>query len=145
MCHFNSLLLNNRNTHKKPRNLNSWLHEYTFASNTKTMLKRRHVPRLRAPPVLPGASGMGRLVRVARVLRLIVHVSGRRWAGLTSPASSPRAALLADSSQLALALRDGFGGESQRQLEQVNLAPEGIYLGGRWGGCRRREAEGGEE
>lgn len=94
---------------------------------------------LRDPPVLAWASGMGRLVWVARVLRLVVHVSGRRWAGLTSPASSPRAALLADSSQLALALWDGFGGESQGQLEQVNLGPEGIYLGGRWGGSRRRE------
>lgn len=92
-------------------------------------------------PVFAGASGVGRLVWVARVLRLVVHVSGRRWAGLTSPASSSsrRAALLADSSQLALALGDGLGGESEGQLEQVNLAPEGIYLGGWWGGSRRRE------
>ncbi len=91
-------------------------------------------------PVLAGASGVGGLVWVARVLRLVVHVSGRRWAGFTSPASSssPRAALLADSSQLALALGDGLGGESQGQLQQVNLTPEGIYLGGRWGGKQEK-------
>lgn len=61
-----------------------------------------------------------------------------------SPASSSsrRAARLADSSQLALALGDGLGGESEGQLEQVNLTPEGIYLGG-W--CGGRAREGGEE
>lgn len=69
------------------------------------------------PPVLSGASGMGGLVWVARVLRLVVHVSGRRWAGFTSPASSRRAALLADASQLVFALGDGLGGESQGQFE----------------------------
>lgn len=90
---------------------------------------------------------MGGLVRVARVLRLVVHVSGRRRAGFANPSSpssssAPRAPLLADSSQLALALGDGLGGEGQGQLEQVNLAPEGIYLGGRRGGSRRRESKG---
>lgn len=84
------------------------------------------------------------LVRVARVLRLVVHVSGWWRAGFASTASSssPRAPLLADSSQLALALGDGLGGESQGQFEQVNLTPEGIYLEGRVGGSRRREAWG---
>lgn len=93
--------------------------------------------RLRHPanlPVLAGALGVGRLVRVARVLRLVVHVSGRQWAGLTSPASSSSASSSASSSQLTLAFGDGFGGECEGQLEQVNLAPEGIYLGGWRGG-----------
>lgn len=85
---------------------------------------------------------MGRLVRVTRVLRFVVHFSGGRRAGFESSASSSsssaRAARLADAAQLALALGDGLGGEGQRQLEQVNLAPEGIYLGGRGGGGRGR-------
>lgn len=97
--------------------------------------------------MLAGAPGVGGLVRVARVLRLVVHVSGRRRAGCASPASSssPCAPLLTDSSQLALALGDGPGGEGQGQLEQVNLAPEGIYLGGRWEGKGGGGEDGGEE
>ena len=99
------------------------------------------------PPVLAGGPGVRGLVRVSRVLRLVVHVSDWRWADFASPdssssssSSSPRDAVLSDSSQLGLTLRDGLGGESQRKLEQVNLTPEGIYLGGRRGGSRRREA-----
>lgn len=53
-----------------------------------------------------------------------------------SPASSSSssASTPSPSSQLTLALGDGLGGECKGQLEQVNLAPEGIYLGGRRGG-----------
>lgn len=84
-------------------------------------------------PVFAGASRVGGLVRVARILRLVVHVSGRRRAGLMSPAassSSRRATLLTHSSQLALAFRDGLAGEHEGQLQQVDLTPEGIYLEG---------------
>lgn len=98
------------------------------------------------PPVLAGALGVGRLVRVARVLRLVVHVSACWRAGLTSPASSTSSSSSAcptsSSSQLALALGDGLGGECEGQLEQVNLAPEGIYLGG-WRGGRAEKGGGG--
>lgn len=66
-----------------------------------------------------GAPGVRGLVGVARVLRLVVHVSaaGRR-ADLSGPSPSTTG-----SAQLALALSDGLGGECQGQLEQVNFAP----------------------
>ena len=76
--------------------------------------------------MLAGGAGVRGLVGVARVLRLVVHVSGAgRRADLAgpSPSSTGRAALRAGSAQLALALGDGLGGEGQGQLEQVNLAP----------------------
>lgn len=45
--------------------------------------------------------------------------------------SRPRAAaLLPDHAQLALAVADGLGRESQREAQQVHFTPEGIYLGG---------------
>lgn len=74
---------------------------------------------------------MGRLVGVARVRRLVVHVGGRRWAGFPGP-SCPRAAaaFLPDHAQLALTTADGLGGEGQREAQQVHFTPEGIYLGG---------------
>lgn len=82
------------------------------------------------PPVFPGASRVGRLVGVARVRRLVVHVGGWRWAGFPGPSCPRAAALLPDHAQLALATADGLGGEGQREAQQVHFTPEGIYLGG---------------
>lgn len=74
---------------------------------------------------------MGRLVGVARVRRLVVHVGGQRWAGFPGH-SCPRAAaaFLPDHAQLALVMADGLGGKGQREAQQVHFTPEGIYLGG---------------
>lgn len=80
-------------------------------------------------PVLPRVAGVRGLVGVARVLRLVVHVRGR-WAGFAPVGPSSPRAVLPGSAQLTLAVADGLGGEGQWQAEELNLTPEGIYLGG---------------
>lgn len=82
---------------------------------------------------------MGRLVGVARVRRLVVHVGGWRWAGFPGPSCPRAAAFLPDHAQLALATADGLGGEGQREAQQVHFTPEGIYLGGL---LKKKEREG---
>lgn len=77
-----------------------------------------------------GTARVGRLVGVARVHRLVVHVGGRRWAGFLGPSCPKAAALLPDHTQLTLAVAEGLGGESQREAQQFHFTPEGIYLGG---------------
>lgn len=79
-------------------------------------------------PVLARATGMRRLVGIARVLGFIVHVWGR-WAGFVDPGSAP--VTLGCTGQLSFALGEGFGRESKRQLQQLNFTPERIYFGGR--------------
>lgn len=72
---------------------------------------------------------MGRLVGVARVYRLVVHVRCRWWAGFPGPSyTRATATFLPDHAQLALAIADG--GEGQGEAQQVHFTPEGIYLGG---------------
>lgn len=78
-------------------------------------------------PVLARTAGMGRLVRIARVLWLVVHIWGYR-AGFVDPSSTPGA--FCGCAQLSFALWDGFRWQGQRQLQQFNLTPESIYLGG---------------
>ncbi len=73
---------------------------------------------------------MGRLVGVARVRRLVVHVGGWRWAGFPDPCGPRTAAFLPDHTQLALVVADGLGGDGQREAQQFHFTPEGIYLGG---------------
>lgn len=74
---------------------------------------------------------MGRLVGIARVRRLVVHVRGRRWAGFPGPSyTRATATFLPDHTQLALVTVDGLGGDGQREAQQVHFSPEGIYLGG---------------
>lgn len=87
---------------------------------------------------------MGRLVGVARVRRLVVHVGGWRWAGFPGPFCPRAAAFLPDHAQLALATADGLGGEGQREAQQVHFTPEGIYLGGLYKKFKKRGG-GGEE
>lgn len=82
-------------------------------------------------PVFTGASRVGRLVGVARVHRLVVHVRGRRWAGFPGPSyARATATFLPGHAQLGLTTADGLGGEGQREAQQVHFTPEGIYLGG---------------
>lgn len=47
-----------------------------------------------------------------------------------SPSHSRAATFLPDHAQMALAIADGFGGEGQREAQQVHCSLEGIYLGG---------------
>lgn len=72
---------------------------------------------------------MRRLVGVARVSRIVVHVGGWWWAVFPGP-SYPRATAtsLPDRAQLGLAIADRLGGEGQREAQQVHFTPEGIYL-----------------
>ena len=72
---------------------------------------------------------MGRLVGVARVRGVVVHVGGRWWAVLPGPSYAPATAtFLPNRAQLAFAIADRLGGDSQREAQQVHFTPEGIYL-----------------
>jgi len=92
--------------------------------------------------VFAGTPRVGRLVGVARVCRLVIHVRGQRWAEFQCHSCPRAAALLPDQTQLALAVADGLGSKSQRKAQQVHFTSEGIYLEGlgkerRMGGGRR--------
>lgn len=74
-------------------------------------------------------SGVGRLVGVAWVCWLVVHVWGQRRAEFACHSCPQAATLFPDHTQLAFAAADGLGGKSQRKTQQVHFIPEGIYLG----------------
>lgn len=77
-----------------------------------------------------GASWIGRLVGVARVHWLVVHVRGREWAGFHGPSyTQDTATFIQDHSQLVLVVANGLGGECQREAQQVHFTSEGLYLG----------------